>query len=127
MSTSHLVADDQHRNADVDEHGCKASAGFTWSVVRNECIAIFEGTIRLNPVDSFMDKNLSAFVVFKSDIEDAQAEIFMPKEKSSLIFDKVKDNGAGTWKHEDLTLTQWKGMYTLEDGDKRTLYRGMLK
>lgn len=34
---------------DADEHGCKASAGYRWSVLRNECIRIFEAGVRLDP------------------------------------------------------------------------------
>lgn len=111
--------------ADEDEHGCKASAGYTWSVVKNECIALFEAGIRLEPVDSFMPKHQFAFVVFKSDTEDEQAEVFLPIEKKSLLLNSAQDGVAGTWKNGDLTLTRLKGMYTLEDKDKRTLYQGM--
>ena len=36
---------------DRDEHGCIGSAGYTWSVLRGECIQVFEVGTRLNPVD----------------------------------------------------------------------------
>lgn len=110
--------------ADQDEHGCKGSAGYTWSVVKNECIQIFNAGIRLNPKAAHLDQTLSAFVVFKSDTEDAQAEVYLPGEAKSRLFDKVADNGAGTWKNDTFLLTQWKGMYTVQGGKKQALYEG---
>jgi len=109
---------------DQDAHGCKGSAGYTWSVVKNECIRIFESGVRLDPKAPNLDKTLSAFVVFKSEQNDAQAEIFMPTSKESILLKKAQDNGAGTWKNDALTLKQWKGMYTLEGKDGKVLYEG---
>lgn len=109
---------------DQDEHGCKASAGYTWSVVKNECIRIFESGIRLDAQAAVADKTLSAFVVFKSETEDAEAELFLPGSPKTQILKKAADNGAGIWKSEDFKLTQWKGMYTLEDKTGKVLYEG---
>ena len=44
---------------DSDAHGCKASAGYTWSVVKNECIRIFESGIRLDAKAKDLDKSLN--------------------------------------------------------------------
>jgi hypothetical protein len=109
---------------DADEHGCKGSAGFQWSVIKNECIQIFNTGIRLNPKAKDLDQTTSAFVVFKSDDDDAQAELFLPTSKVSIILQKEGKNDAGTWKNADYTLTQWKGMYSLEDSKKTLLYQG---
>ncbi len=109
--------------ADRDEHGCKGSAGYRWSLVRNECIRIFEAGIRLNAKAPGLDTTFSAFVVFKSDTEDEQAELFLPGQEP-LLLDRVADSGAGTWKRDTLVLTQWKGMYTLDGGKQQTLYQG---
>ncbi|MBL7814555.1 MAG: hypothetical protein JNL70_06085 [Saprospiraceae bacterium] len=109
---------------DRDEHGCIGSAGYTWSTVRNECIRTFEVGIRLNPKAANLDQTLSAFVVFKSDTDDAQAEIYMPSQKGTVILKKEKKESAGVWKNANLTLKQWKGMYMLEDAKGTTLYEG---
>jgi hypothetical protein len=110
---------------DQDAHGCKPSAGFTWSVVKNECIRIFESGIRLDAQGDKMDKGISAFVVFKSDTEDLQAELYLPASKSSILLARIGKDDAGTWKNDSLTLTQWKGMYTLEGKDGKTMYQGV--
>jgi hypothetical protein len=112
---------------DKDAHGCKGSAGYQWSVIKNDCIRIFESGIRLDAQAKNLDKTLSAFVVFKSDTEDDKVELFMPNSKTSIILKKVGKNDAGTWKNKQYTLTQWKGMYSLENSSKKLLYQGMIK
>ena len=109
---------------DADEHGCRGSAGYTWSVVKNECIRIFESGIRLNAKAAKLDKTLSAFVVFKSETDDAQAEIFLPSQKKSVLLKKEKKESAGVWKNDAYTLKQWKGMYMLDDAKGKPLYEG---
>jgi hypothetical protein len=93
---------------DLDSHGCKGSAGYQWSVLKNECVRIFEVGVRLDAVDSTLDKTFSAFAVFADETKEeaSDVEIFIPALKDSY------------------TLTQWKGMYSLEEG-KKTLYQGM--
>jgi hypothetical protein len=109
---------------DSDEHGCKGSAGYTWSVVKNECIRIFESGIRLDPQAADLDKGLSAFVVFKSENEDAQAELYVPNQKGTILLAKDKKDERGKWSNADYILSQWKGMYTLENSKKKVLYQG---
>ena len=110
--------------ADEDEHGCKGSAGYQWSVVKNECIRIFEAGIRMDARAAELDTTLAAFVVFKSDTDDQQAEIFLPNEHHSVLLNKVKKEDAGTWKNAAYTLTQWRGMYSLVTKDTTLLYQG---
>jgi len=109
--------------ADQDEYGCKTSAGYTWSILKNVCIKVFVQGIRLDPKLPELDSTLSAFIVFKDMDEDQQAEIFIPNKQKSLILNRVEDDGAGTWNAGELTLRQWRGMYTLDQGDK-TIYQG---
>jgi hypothetical protein len=112
---------------DRDAHGCIGSAGYQWSVVKNECIRVFEKGIRLEPKDAKLGKSSSAFVVFKSDTDEQKAELFLSFSKTSILLTKVGKNDAGTWKNKKYTLTQWKGMYSLENSSKKLLYQGMSK
>ena len=61
--------------ADRDAHGCKASAGYTWSEAQGACLRVWEAGIRLFPADG-TDENLAAFVVLSKD--GSQAELFVP-------------------------------------------------
>lgn len=111
---------------DADEHGCKGSAGYQWSALRNECIRIFETGIRLDPQAAGLDKSLSAFLVFASDTADAQTELFLPGQTQPMLLTKTKAEDAGTWTNATHSLTQWKGMYTLTTVAKTdsVLYEG---
>jgi hypothetical protein len=56
--------------ADNDEHGCKASAGYQWSELKQECVRPFELPLSiLSP-----DKTTMTSVLFSSD--SSQVEIF---------------------------------------------------
>jgi hypothetical protein len=109
---------------DRDEHNCIGSAGYQWSEVKKECIRLFEKGIRLEPQAAHLNQTTSAFAVFKSDTEEAQAEIFIPNEKKSILLAQDKKVGAGLWKNNVYQLLQIKGMYLLEDAKGTVLYQG---
>lgn len=110
--------------SDRDAHGCIGSAGYQWSALRGECIRLFEKGIRLDPKAANLDQTVSAFVVFKSDTEDAVAELYLPSGNGAINLQKDKSNGAGKWAGDHYVLTQWKGMYSLENDKKVLLYEG---
>ena len=109
---------------DRDEHNCIPSAGYQWSEVKKECIRLFEKGIRLEPQAAHLNKTVSAFAVFKSDTDEAQAEIFMPNEKKSILLAQDKKNSTGLWKNDVYQLLQLRGMYLLEDKKGTVLYQG---
>lgn len=109
---------------DTDEHGCKASAGYRWSVLKNECIRIFEAGVRLDPVVKNLEQSLSAFVVMKNDSNDQEIELFVPYDEQSII---VKKESADKWKNNKYLLTKVKDTYSIEDVHQKLLYRGMIE
>lgn len=110
--------------SDTDEHGCKASAGYQWSQLRSECIRIFESGIRLDPQAPDLDPAASAFVVFKSDTDQAQAEVFLPGQDTSALLPQVSGDEAGRWENADLSLTRSQEQYALADASGQLLYQG---
>ncbi|WP_139710263.1 hypothetical protein [Aeromonas allosaccharophila] len=107
----HLVGNDQ------DIHGCRASAGYQWSALTNQCVRLFEQAVRLNPTDSAQTN--SAFVLFNAD--QSQAELTLPTgEQHQLVRQGVEGNWS--WQGSGYTLFIWKG-YVLKSGDK-VLYHG---
>jgi hypothetical protein len=109
---------------DRDEHNCIGSAGYQWSVVKQECIRLFEKGIRLEPKAAHLNQTVSAFVVFKSDTDVAQTELFLPNQPKSLLLAQDKKAGAGFWKDKEYQLSQLKGMYLLKDAKGTVLYQG---
>ncbi|MBI5857252.1 MAG: hypothetical protein HZB42_06345 [Sphingobacteriales bacterium] len=105
-----------------DEHGCIPSAGYTWSVVRNDCIQIWEIGIRMEPQDPKLDKSTAAYLVFTDD--KIRVEIFLPTQKKTVIIRKSSAEGEPMkWVNGPLALSESNGTYSLEDEGK-LLYRG---
>jgi hypothetical protein len=109
---------------DADEHGCKASAGYRWSVLRNDCIRIFEAGVRLDPVAKDLEQSLSAFVVVKTDSSNQEIELFVPYDEQTII---VKKEATDKWKNDKYVLTKAKGIYSIEDANKKLLYNGTIE
>ena len=81
--------------ADKDENGCVSSAGYTWSILKNDCIRVFEIGYRLNPTQINADEAvMSAFVIFDEDKE--KTELFLPNSDKSIILNL---DGKGIYKN----------------------------
>ncbi|OYQ43818.1 hypothetical protein CHU92_02930 [Flavobacterium cyanobacteriorum] len=70
---------------DSDEKGCVASAGYRWSVLRKECIRLFEEGYRLNKINTLKEGTdaESAFIIFDENGE--RAELFLPDAGSKSV------------------------------------------
>jgi hypothetical protein len=101
--------------ADADELGCKASAGYTWSSLKKECIRIFEGT-KLSHYDDGKTYTTASYVIF----EGNKAELFLDTQKESIILERKSEGDS--WINGDWKLIPWKG-YVLKKGEK-ILYTG---
>ena len=93
-----VMAQDRPIGGDKDAHGCLTAAGYTWSVIKKQCIRVFELSIKLDEVDPQGSSSTITGVVISKDKK--KAEIFMAGESGSLLLVK---NGK-VWK---------KGAYTL--------------
>ena len=106
----------------TDAHGCYASAGYSWSILKKSCIRMWEAGVRLNPVTPQGSAVMSAFVVFASESDRRQAELFLVNLKGSLLLTKVR--GARAWSGEGYRLTAHKGVYSLFDAQGTLIYQG---
>jgi hypothetical protein len=88
---------------DSDEHGCITSAGYSWSIIKNECVRVFEIGTRLNPENK--QNTSSAFVIFEEN--GNKAELFVAAEKSSLILERKVEGQP--WINGDWQLISEKG------------------
>ena len=101
---------------DVDSHGCKASAGYAWSIVKNKCIRIFEGTKLSHAEETGKTYTTAAYVVF----EGNKAELFLDTQKESIVLERKSEGDS--WVNGDLQLIPWKG-YVLKKAGK-IIYTG---
>ena len=101
---------------DVDNHGCKGSAGYTWSIIKNKCIRIFEGTKLSHAEEAGKIYTTAAYVVFEGD----KAELFLDTQKESIVLERKSEGDS--WVKNDLQLIPWKG-YVLKKAGK-IIYTG---
>ncbi|MET3027765.1 hypothetical protein ABXT06_13885 [Flavobacterium sp. UW10123] len=102
--------------ADSDSHGCKASAGYTWSVLKNECIRVFENSTRLNHAEDGKTYSTVSYVIFDGN----KAELFLDTQKESIVLERKSEGDS--WINGDWQLIPWKG-YVLKKAGK-ILYTG---
>lgn len=103
--------------SDRDEHGCIPSAGYTWSIVRNNCVRLFEAGTKMYPQDPKLDKTTVAYIIFSDD--KVKVEIFLPTQKKPVIIRKSSAEGEpAKWANGPLTLAETNGVYTLDDEGK---------
>lgn len=83
---------------DKDEHGCIASAGYTWCEVQKDCIRLWEKGVRMNAVD---DANKTLFLVFSPD--STQVELFFSEEDTpnEILDRRGLPAGGYAWNVED--------------------------
>lgn len=105
---------------DKDKNGCVTSAGYKWSLLRKECIRVFEEGYRLNSIDQLEGESIvkSAFVIFEEGGD--RAELFLPDSETSIMLEKDSKN-------EPYINGQWKlfqqDSYKLQKGTQ-ILYAG---
>ncbi|MTH14317.1 hypothetical protein GKZ88_01920 [Flavobacterium sp. LC2016-01] len=101
--------------ADSDAHGCKASAGYTWSTLKKECIRIFDGT-KLSHYDDGKNHTTASYVIFDGN----KAELFLDTQKESIILERKSEGDS--WVNGDWQLIPWKGYVLKKEG--KIIYTG---
>lgn len=104
---------------EMDKNGCAASAGYRWSVIKNDCFRPVEEAYRLNPSEKVEDESpvKSAFVIFDEDHK--KAELFLPDTADSILLVKEGENvfKAKGWSlHSDNGYTLKKSGQLLYEG-----------
>lgn len=84
--------------SDKDEHGCIASAGYTWSEVQKDCIRLWEKGVRLTSVK---DERNTLYIVFSPD--SSRVELFFSEEDipNEILDRRSLPSGGYVWNMED--------------------------
>ncbi|WP_228409790.1 hypothetical protein [Chryseobacterium sp. T16E-39] len=107
------------KGGDKDKHGCIASAGYTYSVIKDDCIKLFDEKIQLreaNPQKSYVS---SVVVILSKDKK--KAELFLPDVKGSIILNRTMEymnTSVYKSKKGSYNLNKEKDNYTLKKGKK---------
>lgn len=105
-------------DGDTDKHGCKPSAGYTFSSIKNDCVRLFEQKIQLKEVESKQSYSTFVAVIFSDD--KRKAEIFVPNTESSLVL--LRKGRRLKWQANGFELSKVKD-YVLKKA-KKVIYRG---
>jgi len=78
--------------ADRDVHGCIPSAGYTWSVIKNECIRVWEVGLQFTAYGTNTDNGFGATVIISEDKKKAEA--FLPPSfaKKTIMLNAVESS-----------------------------------
>jgi hypothetical protein len=101
---------------DSDAHGCKGSAGYTWSTLKKECVRLFEGGTKLAHAEDGKTYSTVAYVIFDGN----QAELFLDTQKDPILLERKSEGDS--WTKGDYQLIPWKG-YVLKKAGK-IIYTG---
>lgn len=101
---------------DSDVHGCKASAGYTWSALKKECVRLFEIGTKLSHAEDGKTYSTVAYVIF----EGNKAELFLDTQKEPILLERKSEGDS--WTKDDYQLIPWKG-YVLKKAGK-VIYTG---
>jgi hypothetical protein len=95
----------QKVGGDKDVHGCKGSAGYTYSQVKKDCVRVFEQKIKLTELNPKGSSISMTAIIFSKDMK--KAEVFLPEQNTgSLILTRL---GKGkVWKNDKYILTPYK-------------------
>jgi hypothetical protein len=95
---------------DKDVHGCKGSAGYTYSQIKNDCVRVFEQKIKLNEVSTEKGYTTMTAVIFSKDMK--RAEIFIPDGAAKSIILTRQGKGklwkSGSYIKESYVLVPYK-------------------
>ncbi|MBP5617251.1 MAG: hypothetical protein J6X06_05650 [Elusimicrobiaceae bacterium] len=80
---------------DKDPHGCIASAGYTYSAVRQGCIRVWEQGVALTPVVQNAEPVLAAYVVQNEN--GTRAEVFRPGLNEGMVMTRNEQLPLPTW------------------------------
>jgi len=104
---------DNKVGADRDKHGCIGSAGYVYSVIKNDCIRVFEASIQLNEVDVKGNSKSIAAIIFSED--KSKAEVFLPGYTNGQILTKESRKYGQSWSNKELILLPKKGFQLFKD------------
>ncbi|MDH5828118.1 hypothetical protein [Sphingobacterium faecium] len=97
--------------SDRDVHGCIASAGYTWSALKDSCIRPFE-QIQLNIINNQDSYETAAFLLL--DEKKHAAEVFLKESPESIILKHTKEF---EYANQDYKLIQDEHCWTLIKGN----------
>ncbi len=102
-----------------DEHNCLSSGGYSWSVVKNDCIRFWEVGIELT---NALNPNAGSVGYLITSSESDSIELILPQPTGSTLLHKTDGNWVDSKKRYLLSQTN-DGIYQLYDHRGTLLYQ----
>jgi len=102
--------------SDIDKHNCKASAGYTFSKIKNNCVKLFEEKIQLKEINPQKSYTSNATIILSKD--EKKAELFIPSLKESIILNKIPNKKNIIYKKGKYILAKEKGAFIIKESNK---------
>jgi hypothetical protein len=96
--------------SDRDKHGCKGSAGYVYSVIKKDCIRVFEQNIWLTEVSPKGSFTSMTSIIFSKD--SLKVEVFLPSYNGGQILIR---KGKQSWQKGQLFLRNKAGFKLFEN------------
>lgn len=101
-----------------NEHPCDAGTGSRWSIMKQDCIKIYDIGFRINPVENPKGKDVVSAIVLMSD-DKSKLELFLPTDTlNSVILNKVEN-----YTYQDATY-KYDADKSLLYSDGKVIYKG---
>ncbi|GAB5525062.1 MAG: hypothetical protein Roseis2KO_29340 [Roseivirga sp.] len=102
-----------------DEHNCLSSGGYSWSVVKNDCIRFWEAGIELT--NALNPNSGSVGYLITSSVSES-VELILPGLAGSTLLHKTDGNWVDSKKRYVLSQSE-DGTYQLHNNQGKLLYQ----
>lgn len=114
---------------DVDEHGCKASAGYSWCEVKQKCLRIWEEKCEEEKIEETVKEAVTKILIKKYNWDKDKVSVQVNKEVGDFATGSVgfgDEMGGGGWlarKVGGIWEVVWDGNGSVDCNQLRTVYK----
>ena len=122
------VSEEQLVGNDEDEHGCKASAGYSWCEIKQKCLRTWEEKCEEDKVEETVKEAVTRILIEKYNWEEDKVSVQVNKEVGDFASGSVgfsEEMGGGGWlarKMEEKWEVVWDGNGSVDCKKLRTEY-----
>ena len=106
----------------TDKDGCLGRAGYTWSVVREKCVRVFDVGRRLEPVTNQNNTDFEKSMFFLLSDDGLTAEVYFPSSAYPIFLKRIQTDGP--WLSEEHKLSFDNDLFTFYENEK-PLFKGV--
>lgn len=120
---------EQMMGNDTDEHGCKASAGYSWCEVKQKCLRVWEEKCEEEKYEETVKDTVTKILIKKYNWDKHKVSVQVNKEVGDFATGSVgfgDEMGGGGWlarKVEGVWEVVWDGNGSVDCNQLKTVYK----